>query len=515
MTESSFNEVCVLEPEDQVAPATAIVIFGATGDLTHRKIIPAFYHLQKHGRLADGCAIVGFARRPKTDQEFREELRASVEEFSHSKPVDKEMLDRLLSHVYYHQADLADPVGYRQLADRLKTLPERPAFQNRYLFYMATAPSYFETIAENLARADLAYDENAAGISRVIVEKPFGEDLKSAQHLNQTLQRFFPEQNIYRIDHYLGKETVQNLLYFRFGNSIYEPLWNRRYIDNVQITVAEKVGVEDRGGYYDATGAARDMLQNHLFQLLTLIAMEPPASLEAEAIRDEKVKVLKSIPLSSEEALIQKSVRAQYGEGMIDGRKVRPYRRESRVAPDSMTETFVALRLEVDNWRWAGVPFYLRTGKAMRQQFSEINIVFNRPPSVLFAAVCGVRLHRNSLRIRIQPNEGIHLNFNGKVPGKSVIQRVDMDFRYREDFQDYLPEAYERLMVDALVGESTLFTRKDEVEQAWRLVDGLRSAWMGQNIKELPSYGAGSLGPEEANQLLQREGRGWLPIYDY
>ncbi len=514
MMEASYNDVCILEPEVQKAPATAVVIFGATGDLTHRKIIPAFYHLVKNGRLADGFAVIGFARRPKTNEEFRGELTESVEKFSHTQPVDANALTRLLSHVYYQQGDLGDPHAYENLSFMLKNLPESGVFQNRHLFYMATAPTYFETIAENLARADLAYDEHSTGVSRVIVEKPFGEDLKSAMHLNQTLQRFFPEQNIYRIDHYLGKETVQNLLYFRFGNSIYEPLWNRRYIDHVQITVAEKVGVGERGGYYDASGAARDMLQNHLFQLLTLIAMEPPASLEAEAIRDEKVKVLKSIPLATTEALLAKSVRAQYSAGSVDGKAFPPYRQEPRVAPDSLTETFVALRLEVDNWRWAGVPFYLRTGKAMASQFSEINIVFHRPPSVLFAAVCGVRLHRNSLRIRIQPNEGIHLNFNGKVPGKSVIQRVDMDFRYREDFQDYLPEAYERLMVDALVGESTLFTRKDEVEQAWRLVDGFRGAWATQEIKGLPVYPAGSMGPVEAEQLLQNEGRGWLPYQE-
>ncbi len=510
----SQQDACVLGADNPKASPTAVVIFGATGDLTQRKIIPAFYHLAKNDRLTEGCAIIGYARRPKTDEEFREELKQALDQFSHTKPVDNKVWARLAAHIYYQQGDLEDPKDYQKLAKRLGELPESKIFGNNYLFYLATAPNYFGVIAENLGKANLAPDRNSKGTRRLVIEKPFGEDTASAQQLNETLHLFFPEKNIFRIDHYLGKETVQNLLYFRFGNSIYEPLWNRRYIDHVQITVAEKIGVGERGGYYDHAGASRDMLQNHLLQLLTLIAMEPPASLEAESIRDEKVKVLRSIPTLSAEEFNKKSVRAQYGGGIVDGKSVSAYRKEPKVSPNSLTETYVALRLEIDNWRWAGVPFFLRTGKALERQFTEINIVYNRPPSVLFAAICGIKLRRNRLRIRIQPNEGIHLNFNAKVPARSMIQLVDMDFRYGEDFSHYLPEAYERLIVDALIGESTLFIRRDEVEQAWRLVDGLRSAWAEQSIKDPIFYSPGSMGPVEADQLLEREDRYWIPLSD-
>ncbi len=510
----STAEVCILDPALEKVKPTAIVIFGATGDLTHRKIVPAFYHLMKNGRLPDGCVIIGFARRPKSDVEFRAELREAVGQFSHTKPINEAAWNKLAARMYYHQGDLETPADYASLEAKLRTLPESKSYQRNYLFYLATAPTYFGAIAENLSKAGLAPDENSSDVRRLIVEKPFGENLSSARALNKNMHRFFPENTIYRIDHYLGKETVQNLMYFRFGNSIYEPLWNRRYIDHVQITVAERVGVEARGGYYDGAGASRDMLQNHLLQLLTTIAMEPPASLEAESIHDEKVKVLKSIPILSPEKTLQRSARAQYGAGDFDGKSYVAYRSEPKVSPTSLTETYVALKLEVDNWRWSGVPFYLRTGKSLTKQFTEINIVFNRPPSVLFAAVAGAQLRRNCLRMRIQPNEGIHLNFNAKVPGRSQIQLVDMDFRYREDFGSYLPEAYETLMVDALAGESTLFTRHDEVEQAWKLVDSLRDAWASENLKALPTYPCGTMGPLEADDLLSKDGRYWLPVTD-
>ncbi|HSI86690.1 MAG TPA: glucose-6-phosphate dehydrogenase [Candidatus Methylacidiphilales bacterium] len=490
----------------------AAVIFGATGDLTHRKIVPAFYHLAKNGLLPEGSTIIGFARRPKTDAEFREDLKVALEQFSHTKPIDYDVWDKLSQHIYYHQGDLPDLDSYRSLAERLKSLPEAELVKGNYLFYLATAPNFFGDVATNLAEVGLARGENDSQVRRLIVEKPFGEDLKSAKALNTTLQKAFPEKNIYRIDHYLGKETVQNLMYFRFANTIFEPLWNRRYIDHVQITVAEKVGVMGRGGYYDAAGASRDMLQNHMLQLFTLIAMEPPASLDAESIRDEKVKVLRSIPTPKLDELVKNSVRAQYGGGFIDGKAIPAYRQEDRVAQTSLTETFVALRLEIDNWRWQGVPFYLRTGKALTKQYTEISITFNRPPSVLFAGSGDERLHRNNLRIRIQPNEGITLNFNAKKPAKAEAHSVGMNFRYKQDFTDYLPEAYERLIVDALTGESTLFTRSDEVEQAWRLVDTLHSAWDSQQSTNLPLYSAGSMGPFESELLLQREGRRWASV---
>jgi glucose-6-phosphate 1-dehydrogenase len=498
---------CILNPK-RVPPAAA-VIFGATGDLTHRKVVPAFYHLAKNCLLPDDFVIVGFARRPKTDEEFRADLKQALDKFSHTKPIDEAVWNNLAKHIYYFQGDLPDLESYRRLSEYLKGLPEAAALQGNYLFYLATAPNFFNVVAQNLAQVGLGTGQPDQ-MRRLIVEKPFGEDLASARTLNKSLQSAFPEKNIFRIDHYLGKETVQNLLYFRFANSIYEPLWNRRYIDHVQITVAEKVGVEGRGGYYDTAGASRDMLQNHLFQLLTITAMEPPASLDAESIRDEKVKVLKSIATPKPQDLVKNAIRAQYGGGFIDGKPIHAYRQEERVSPTSLTETYVAVRLEVDNWRWAGVPFYLRTGKALTQQFTEINIVFNRPPSVLFAAVGEDRLHRNSLRIRIQPNEGITVNFNAKVPSRSIAQLVDMKFTYKGGFTDYLPEAYERLIIDALVGESTLFTRSDETEEAWRLVDAVHEAWKLQTTANLPLYSCGSMGPVEADLLLERDGRHWV-----
>ncbi len=490
-------------------PPTAAVIFGATGDLTHRKIVPAFYHLAKNNLLPDDFAIVGFARRPKSDEEFRRELGEALQKFSHTKPVDEEVWNKLAAHIYYFQGELDKPESYKGLAQKLTELPESSKINGNYLFYLATSPEYFGPAAQNLAAAGLASQQDGVR-RRLIVEKPFGEDLKSAQELNKTLQAAFAERDIFRIDHYLGKETVQNLIYLRFANSIYEPLWNRLYIDHVQITVAEQVGVESRGGYYDHAGAARDMLQNHLFQLFTLTAMEPPASLDAESIRDEKVKVLRSIPTPSFEFLQQNTVRAQYGGGFINKKAIPSYRQEEKVAQDSLTETFVAALFEVDNWRWHGVPFYLRTGKALATAFTEINIIFKRPPSALFAASSDDRLRRNTLRIRIQPNEGISIKFNAKVPGKSEAEAVDMAFSYRSGFDHYLPEAYERLIVDAIIGESTLFTRSDEVEEAWRLVDSVKNAWAKQNVRDLPLYACGSMGPVESDLLLEKTGRYWV-----
>ncbi len=506
-------EACALAPVAAKAAPSAIVIFGATGDLTHRKIVPALYQLAKQGRLPEETAVFGYARRPKSDLEFRAGLRAALEQVAHVRPVHAEAWEKLAARIWYVQGDLDDPAGYARLRERLASVPGAALLEDRALYYLATAPSFFGVVADHLAAAGLAPGNQGGASRRLIVEKPFGEDLASAQELNRALHRAFPEETLFRIDHYLGKETVQNLLYFRFGNSIYEPLWNRRYVDHVQITVAERLGVETRGDYYDATGAARDMLQNHMFQLLSLVAMEPPASLDAHAIHDEKVKVLRSIPTPSSEEILAASVRAQYGAGTIGGRAILPYRREPRVQPSSRTETFVAWKLEVDNWRWSGVPFYLRTGKALARQVTEINIVFRPPPSVLFAAVCGAKLGRNGLRIRIQPNEGIHLQFNAKTPGLPAIQRADLHFRYGEEFARYLPEAYERLLLDALAGDSTLFTRRDEVEEAWRLVDALRAAWKNESRADLPLYEPGSMGPEESDALLARDGREWQPVH--
>lgn len=487
---------------------TAVVIFGATGDLTHRKVVPAFYHLVKNGLLPEGSVIIGFARRPKSDEEFRHDLKEALDKFSHTKPIDEAVWAKLAPHIYYHQGDLPNAEDYGHLANRLRTMPEAATFGGNYLFYLATAPNFFGVVAENLDKAGLSPQEGSKDIRRLIVEKPFGTDLVSAQTLNRKLQQHFPEQAIYRIDHYLGKETVQNLLYFRFGNSIWEPLWNNRFIDHVQMTVAETVSVEGRGGYYDEAGASRDMLQNHIMQLFSLIAMEPPASLDAESIRDEKVKVLRAVPNYTPEHICKNTVRAQYGGGFLGSKQITAYRQEDRVAKNSLTETYVAMRLEIDSWRWSGVPFYLRTGKALARQFSEINIIFNRPPGVLFSGA-NKRISRNRLCIRIQPNEGIHFLFNTKTPSQAELQQVDMSFHYRSNASHYFPEAYERLICDALMGESTLFTRSDEVEQAWRIVDNMRAGWTHQESEYLPIYTPGSMGPVEADEMLRREGRSW------
>jgi glucose-6-phosphate 1-dehydrogenase len=487
----------------------AAVIFGATGDLTHRKIVPAFYHLAKNCLLPEGSVIIGFARRPKSDEEFRKDLHEALLKFSHTKPVDEAVWKKLEQHIYYFQGELDDQAAYKKLAEKLKSLPESKEINGNYLFYLATAPEFFGSAAQNLAAAGLAAEENGAK-RRLIVEKPFGTDLASAKQLNKTLQASFVERDIFRIDHYLGKETVQNMIYLRFGNSIYEPIWNRLYIDHVQITVAEAMGVESRGGYYDHAGAVRDMMQNHMFQLFTLTAMEAPASLDAESIRDEKVKVLRSISTPTPEFLQKNTVRAQYGGGFINGKPVPSYRQEDKVAQNSMTETFAAARFEIDNWRWHGVPFYLRTGKALATSFTEINIIFKRPPSVLFSNASDEQLRRNTLRIRIQPNEGISLKFNAKVPGEAQSEPVEMAFTYKGGFDHYLPEAYERLIVDAMVGESTLFTRSDEVEEAWRVIDALKGSWAKQGGRDLPLYACGSMGPVESDQLLAKDGRYWI-----
>ncbi|TFE73311.1 glucose-6-phosphate dehydrogenase [Methylacidiphilum caldifontis] len=489
---------------------TAVVIFGATGDLTQRKIIPALYHLRLHNRLPEHFVIIGFARRPYGEKEFRMLLKQALEDFSHTHPIDQEVWHWLEKNIYYLQGDLANPEDYIKLARLLETLPEAKYYRANHLFYLATAPKYFPVVAENLAKAGLNPQAGELEQRRLIVEKPFGTDLNSARELNAILQKYFPEKSIYRIDHYLGKETVQNLLYFRFGNSIFEPLWDRKYIDHIQITVAETQTIGSRGEYYDAAGASRDMLQNHLMQLFSLIAMEPPASLEAESIRDEKVKVLKSVPIPSAEEWIHNSVRAQYGPGILGGKTVKAYREEDKVSRKSLTETYVCVKLEVDNWRWSGVPFYLRTGKALAKQFSEICIVFNRPPCVLFANSTK-KVARNWLKIRIQPNEGIHLLFNTKVPNQPALEEAKMDFYYRKYGGHYFPEAYERLLLDALAGESTLFTRSDEVEYAWKIIDALRNAWNEEDCDAIPLYAPGSMGPVEADELLRRDGRYWGP----
>jgi glucose-6-phosphate 1-dehydrogenase len=502
--------ICRLEMGQRVVEPCSIVIFGASGDLTARKLVPAFYQLFREKQMPDPFRIIGFARREKTDDSWREELRSDLERFSRTRPIEAETWAAFARNIVYCRGDISDPAAYPKLGERLASFGQEPLRRN-LLFYLATSPSHFAEVAEHLHQGGfLRKEQPRDGWQRVVVEKPFGHDLASARQLNAELTRHVYEKQIFRIDHYLGKETVQNILMFRFSNAIFEQLWTRNSVDHVQVTVSEKLGVGTRGGYYEEAGALRDMVQNHMLQVMALVAMEPPVSLSAEAIRDEKVKLLQSIrPLLPEEAP-QFVVRGQYGAGEIDGQHRPAYRRESKVNPESNTETFAALKLLVDNWRWAGVPFYLRTGKSLPLSASEVRVQFRRPPNVLFAAQCGPKLDANAFTLRLQPNEGISLRFNGKIPGSSSqLRPVRMHFSYDAEFGAYTPEAYERLLLEAMAGDATLFIRRDEVETAWRIVDPIRAAWAAQPLTDREFYAAGSWGPGGADELLAQRGHAW------
>jgi glucose-6-phosphate 1-dehydrogenase len=453
--------------------------------------------------------IIGFARREKTDASWRQELRQALDEFSRTKPVDEPVWKEFSSHIYYCRGDLTDSAAYERLEKQLSSFGSEPLRRN-ILFYLATMPSQFGEAIEQLHRAGLLDKDGAKGWQRVVVEKPFGHDLESARQLNGELTHYAHEQQVFRIDHYLGKETVQNILMFRFSNSIFERLWNRDSIDHMQITVSEKLGVGERGGYYEEAGALRDMVQNHLLQVLSLVTMEPPVSLDAEPIRDEKVKVLKSIRRLSPEDVARQVVRGQYFAGSVDGALRPGYRQEPKVKPDSNVETYAALKLFIDNWRWSGVPFYLRTGKNLPLSASEVRIQFRPTPHVLFAAQCGQHLDPNALTLRLQPNEGISLRFNGKVPGISVeVRPVRMHFSYDAEFGAYTPEAYERLLMEAMVGDATLFIRRDEVEAAWEIVDEIRKGWEGKPLTNREFYAPGTWGPVASDDLLAQSGHAW------
>jgi glucose-6-phosphate 1-dehydrogenase len=488
----------------------SIIIFGASGDLTARKLIPALYHLYKDKQMPDAFRIIGFARREKTDESWRQELRAALDQFSRTKPVDDKIWAEFSKSIFYCTGDMTESAAYTRLEQKLSSFGQ-PQLRQNLLFYLATQPSQFGVVAEQLHQAKLLQKKNGeAGSGRIIVEKPFGHDLASAQSLNQELTRFASETQVFRIDHYLGKETVQNILMFRFSNSIFEQLWNRNSIDHVQITVSEKLGVGDRGGYYEEAGAIRDMVQNHMLQVLSLIAMEPPVSLEAEAVRDEKVKLLKSIRALTPADVAKQVVRGQYFAGSVDGQPRPGYRQETKVNPNSNVETFVALKLLIDNWRWSGVPFYLRTGKNLPMSASEVRIQFRPTPNVLFAAQCGSHLDANALTLRLQPNEGITLHFNGKVPGMTIgVRPVRMHFSYDAEFGAYTPEAYERLLLEAISGDATLFIRRDEVETAWEIVDSIRAGWQGKPLTNREFYAAGTWGPIAADDLLAQSGHEW------
>ena len=488
---------CVPEP-------LAMVIFGATGDLTRRKLMPALYRLFSQGLLPDSFSIVGFALDPLSDGEFRERMHAAIEEFAGA-PNERDW-ERFADSLSYISSNFEDPEGFKRLSEVLEgSEGERPRHR---LFYLAIPPAAIEQVVEQLKQADLATDPEAESWSRIIVEKPFGRDLATAHELNSVLASAFDEGQIFRIDHYLGKETVQNLLVFRFANVIWEPVWNRNYIDHVQITVAETVGVGRRAGYYERAGALRDMVQSHLLQLLMVVAMEPPTSYDPDSIRTEKVKVLRALRSITGEQINAKAVRGQYDAGVVEGAAVPAYREEPNVAAESRTETYAALKLSVENWRWAGVPFYLRTGKHLADKATEIVIQFRPAPHPILDTVEGDCPEPNLLVLRIQPEEGISLFFEAKVPGLSgPLRPVSMDFSYQTSFTGTSPEAYERLLLDAMLGDATLFARCDEVEAAWALVTPILEAWEQQGEPEL--YPAGSWGPAGADQLLAEDGRAW------
>lgn len=496
------------EPLGQPANPCIMVIFGASGDLTMRKLVPAIYNLARQNLLSKEFAVVGFARRESSNEQFREKITQGIKEFATSS-VDTDLWHWFVRRLYYLSGNFNDPIAYRNLQTLLAQVDKEHGTRGNHFYYLATPPDCFSPIIQQISAAGLASEKNDQW-RRVIIEKPFGSDLESALVLNQEIGKVLNENQVYRIDHYLGKETVQNILVFRFANGIFEPIWNRRYIDHVQITVSEEIGVEQRGGYYEGAGALRDMVPNHIFQLISLTAMEPPISFGADAVRDEQVKILHAIqPLSPEEVL-KCSVRGQYGEGTIDGERVPGYRSEPNVQPDSPTETFVVMKLHIDNWRWAGVPFYLRTGKRLSRRATEIAIQFKRAPFVLFRKTPVEHLRPNRLILRIQPDEGISLSFGAKVPGPTLrLGTVDMDFHYEKYFGSTPSTGYERLLYDCMLGDATLFQRADMVEAGWSVVAPVLDVWKALPPRNFPNYNAGTWGPKEADDLMERDGREW------
>ena len=495
--------------DGQAAGPSAMVIFGASGDLTKRKLIPALYNLSRHKLLSGNFAVVGFARKPGDTDSFRKQMRADIQRYCDCVP-DPGLWDWIESRIHYVSGDVTRAESMAALAAMLKEVERDHGTRGNALFYLATPPGHFGPIVRALDGAGLARQEEGTNWRRVIIEKPFGRDLASARELNQELRSVLSERQIYRIDHYLGKETVQNLLVLRFSNGIFEPIWNRRYVDHVQISVAETLGVEGRGGYYDHAGALRDMVPNHIFQLISLVAMECPISFEANGVRDEQSKVLRAIQPPSEEDVLSRTVRGQYGAGTAGGRELAAYRVEKDVDPRSSTETFVAMKLEIDNWRWKDVPFYLRVGKGLAKRVTEIVVQFKRPPFALFRGTAVEKLLPNALVINVQPDEGIQLHFGAKIPGATMrIGTVDMSFSYADAFGTEPATGYERLLYDALLGDQTLFQRADQVEAGWSVVQPVLDVWAALTPRNFPNYAAGSWGPREADALLEKDGRRW------
>jgi glucose-6-phosphate 1-dehydrogenase len=488
-----------------------MVIFGGSGDLTRRKLVPALYNLSRERHIPGGFTILGLSRSPLSDLEYRQRLLEWVDKAEEGLKSDADTWDPFAQGIHYIAADFRDPSTYKNIREALEEFDRRRGTSGNRIYYLATSPSDYVEIIRNLGAAGMVKeDEDGNGWVRIIVEKPFGRDLESARALNREVSAVFKEDQVYRIDHYLGKETVQNLLVFRFANGIFEPLWNRQYVDHVQITASENIGVGTRGAYYEEAGALRDMIQNHIMQLLTLVAMEPPPDFGPNSVRDEKAKVLRSIrPFTTEEA-DKYSVRGQYGPGFVAGKPTPAYRDEKGVAADSNTETFAAIRFTIDNWRWAGVPFYVRTGKNLPKRATEIAMVFRRTPHFIFRQTAGDTVESNVLALRIQPNEGITLKFVAKLPGQTLDMRsVNMDFRYGSTFGLHLASAYERLLLDCMLGDPTLFDRADSVEAAWTLVQPFLETWAAKGSRSIPTYASGSWGPAEADALLAIENRRW------
>jgi glucose-6-phosphate 1-dehydrogenase len=497
------------EPKQKNADPCVMVIFGATGDLTKRKLFPALYYLARDGFLPDNFAVIGVGRQELSGASFCKQILADLKEFV-GKDFDPKLHEWFKERTYYTGGDFDDDKAlFSDIGNLLDEITKTHEIPANYFFYMAIPPFLFANVAGKIVKHGLGREENG-NWRRFIFEKPFGRDLESARELNEKLLDILAENQIYRIDHYLGKETVQNILVFRFGNSIFEPIWNRNYIDHIQITVAENLGVETRGGYYDTAGALRDMVPNHIFQLITLTAMEPPVSFEADAVRDEQAKILRAIQPYAPEDVLGQTVRGQYDAGEIDGEKVPAYRAEESVPEDSNTETYAALKLLIDNWRWAGVPFYIRTGKRLPRKHTTILIQFKKAPFMLFRGTHIDHLTTNRIVLHIQPDEGITLHFGAKIPGPLVkMGAVDMDFDYSEHFGEQISTGYERLLYDCMIGDATLFQRADMVESSWRIVSPVLDVWEAINARAFPNYRAGTWGSPEADELLAADGRSW------